>query len=153
MARFRPWLAAMAVDSVVLGPGVKLLTVASTNRALSSEEVMLLNVAPECVKHRYDFHDRSGNLVALPSHALARLPFMALRNRLAIAKWITSALLKSCVSPCGCHSRGSPQHNGDCCFFDGLGLSAGLLLSRRSLVVVGTPLPACSLVRVGFFNG
>jgi hypothetical protein len=37
----------MAVDSVVLGPGVKLLTVASTNRALSSEEVMSLNVVPK----------------------------------------------------------------------------------------------------------
>jgi hypothetical protein len=34
----------MAVDSVVLGPGVKLLTVASTNRALSSDAVMVLNV-------------------------------------------------------------------------------------------------------------
>jgi hypothetical protein len=34
----------MAVDKVVLGPGVKLLTVASTNSALSSEEVMALNV-------------------------------------------------------------------------------------------------------------
>jgi len=44
MARRRPWLAAMAVDKVVLGPGVKLLTVASTNRALSSEEVMSVNV-------------------------------------------------------------------------------------------------------------
>jgi hypothetical protein len=45
MARRRPWLAAMAVDKVVFGPGVKLLTVASTNSALSSEEVMALNVA------------------------------------------------------------------------------------------------------------
>jgi hypothetical protein len=44
MARRRPWLAAMAVDKVVLGPGVKLLTVASTKSALSSEEVMALNV-------------------------------------------------------------------------------------------------------------
>jgi hypothetical protein len=44
MARRRPWLAAMAVDKVVLGPGVKLLTVASTNSALSSEVVMALNV-------------------------------------------------------------------------------------------------------------
>ena len=44
MARRRPWLAAMAVDKVVFGPGVKLLTVASTKSALSSEEVMLLNV-------------------------------------------------------------------------------------------------------------
>ena len=34
----------MAVDKVVLGPGVKLLTVASTSRALSSEGVMALNV-------------------------------------------------------------------------------------------------------------
>jgi hypothetical protein len=44
MARRSPWLAAMAVDSVVFGPGVKLLTVASTNRALSSDAVMVLNV-------------------------------------------------------------------------------------------------------------
>jgi hypothetical protein len=35
----------MAVDKAVLGPGVKLLTVASTNRALSSEESMALNIA------------------------------------------------------------------------------------------------------------
>jgi hypothetical protein len=34
------------VDKVVLGPGVKLLTVASTNKALSSEGVMVLNVGP-----------------------------------------------------------------------------------------------------------
>jgi hypothetical protein len=44
MACRKPWLAAMAVDRVVFGPGVKLLTVASTKRALSSEEVMALNV-------------------------------------------------------------------------------------------------------------
>jgi hypothetical protein len=35
----------MAVDKVVFGPGVKLLTVTSTKSALSSEEVMALNVA------------------------------------------------------------------------------------------------------------
>ena len=40
MACRKPWLAAMAVDKVVLGPGVKLLTVASSNRALSSAGVM-----------------------------------------------------------------------------------------------------------------
>jgi hypothetical protein len=37
-------LAAIAVDKVVFGPGVKLLTVASTSRALISEEVMLLTL-------------------------------------------------------------------------------------------------------------
>jgi hypothetical protein len=36
----------MAVDKVVFGPGVKLLTVASTNKALSSEGVMVMNVGP-----------------------------------------------------------------------------------------------------------
>jgi hypothetical protein len=45
MAMRKPWLAAMAVDSVVFGPGVKLLTVASTSRALSSEDVMALRLA------------------------------------------------------------------------------------------------------------
>jgi hypothetical protein len=36
----------MAVDKVVLGPGVKLLTVTNTNKALSSVGVMFLNVGP-----------------------------------------------------------------------------------------------------------
>jgi hypothetical protein len=47
MACLSPWLAAMAVDNVVFGPGVKLLTVASTKKALSSDVVMALNVVSE----------------------------------------------------------------------------------------------------------
>ena len=34
--RRSPWLAARAVESVVLGPGVKLMAVASTSRAVNS---------------------------------------------------------------------------------------------------------------------
>jgi hypothetical protein len=49
----QPWLAAMAVDEVVLGPVVKLLTVASTSRGLSSAEVMPLNVVATSVQYRY----------------------------------------------------------------------------------------------------
>ena len=41
MARRRPWLAARAVDKVVLGPGEKLIAVASASRANSSAVLML----------------------------------------------------------------------------------------------------------------
>src|SRR5260221_473340 len=34
----RPWLAARAVDSVVLGPGLKLMEAASSSKAVRSEE-------------------------------------------------------------------------------------------------------------------
>ena len=40
MARRKPWLAASAVDSVVLGPGVKLIAVASTRSAVNSCQFM-----------------------------------------------------------------------------------------------------------------
>ena len=40
MARGSPWLAAIAVDSVVLGPGEKLMAVASSSKALNSEAFM-----------------------------------------------------------------------------------------------------------------
>ena len=40
MARRKPPLAASAVDRVVLGPGVKLIAVASTNKAVNSCQVM-----------------------------------------------------------------------------------------------------------------
>ena len=46
MARRRPRLAASAVDRVVLGPGVKLATVASTRRAVSSTLFMACTVTP-----------------------------------------------------------------------------------------------------------
>jgi hypothetical protein len=36
----RPWLAASAADSVVLGPGVKLIAVAKSSSAVSSGMVM-----------------------------------------------------------------------------------------------------------------
>jgi hypothetical protein len=38
MADRMPWLAANAVDNVVLGPGVKLAAVDKTNKAVSSSE-------------------------------------------------------------------------------------------------------------------
>jgi hypothetical protein len=38
IAARRPWLAASAVDSVVLGPGVKLAAVDKTSSAVSSSE-------------------------------------------------------------------------------------------------------------------
>jgi hypothetical protein len=40
MARASPRLAAMAVDKVVLGPGEKLMAVASSSKALNSEAFM-----------------------------------------------------------------------------------------------------------------
>ena len=43
-ARLRPWLAASAVESVVLGPGEKLMAVASTSRAESSCQFMALTL-------------------------------------------------------------------------------------------------------------
>jgi hypothetical protein len=41
MAERKPWLAASAVDKVVLGPGVKLAAVDKINKAVSSSELRM----------------------------------------------------------------------------------------------------------------
>ena len=45
--RRKPWLAASAVESVVFGPGVKLIAVAKVNKAVNSCQFMATNFIVE----------------------------------------------------------------------------------------------------------